>query len=76
MLVSVELAGSNGAIASEDSLGELDALAESAGARIAGTVSQKLKRLDPRTFIGRGKVQEVRNLARDRDATLAIIGAR
>ena len=59
-------------IASEDSLGELDALAESAGARIAATVSQKLKRPDPRTFIGRGKVQEVRDLARERGATLAI----
>jgi len=60
------LAGSNGEIASEDSLGELDALAESAGAQIAAIVSQKLKRPDPRTFVGRGKVQEVRNLARAR----------
>ena len=34
--------------------------------------SQKLKRPDPRTFIGRGKVQEVRDLARERGATLAI----
>ena len=67
-----ELAGTNGDIASEDSLGELGALAESAGARIAATVSQKLKRPDPRTFIGRGKVQEVRELARERGATLAI----
>jgi GTPase len=72
VLVGVELAGSNGAIASEDSLGELGALAESAGAQIAATVSQKLKRPDPRTFIGRGKVQEVRDLARERGATLAI----
>ena len=72
VLVGVELAGSNGEIASEDSLGELDALAESAGARIAATVSQKLKHPDPRTFIGRGKVQEVRDLARERGATLAI----
>src|SRR5579863_4297380 len=72
VLVGVELAGANGEIASEDSLGELGALAESAGARIAASVSQKLKRPDPRTFIGRGKVQEVRNLARERGATLAI----
>src|SRR5579863_3697186 len=72
VLVGVELASANGEIASEDSLGGLGALAESAGARIAATVSQKLKRPDPRTFIGRGKVQEVRNLARERGATLAI----
>jgi GTPase len=57
VLVGVELAGSNGAIA---------------GARIAATLSQKLKRPDPRTFIGRGKVREVRDLARERGATLAI----
>ena len=72
VLVGVELAGTNGAIASEDSLGELGALAESAGARVAATVSQKLKHPDPRTFIGRGKVKEVRDLARERGATLAI----
>ena len=72
VLVGIELAGSNGAIASEDSLGELEALAESAGARIAATVNQKLKHPDPRTFIGRGKVQEVREIARDRGATLVI----
>ena len=72
MLIGIELACSNGAIASEDSLGELDALAESAGARVAATVSQKLKQPDPRTFIGRGKVGEVREIARARGATLAI----
>jgi GTPase len=66
------MAGLDGAIASEDSLDELDALAASAGAQIAATVSQKLRHPDPRTFIGRGKVGEVREIARDRRATLAI----
>ncbi len=72
VLVGIELAGANGAIASEDSLAELDALAESAGAEVAATLSQRLKSPDPRTFIGRGKVGEVRELARERGATLAI----
>ncbi len=72
MLVGIELAGQNGAIASEDSLGELDALSASAGARVAATVSQKLKHPDPRTFVGRGKVQEVRAIAHEHGATLAI----
>jgi len=72
VLVGIELAGQNGAIASEDSLGELDALAASAGARVAASVSQKLKHPDPRTFVGRGKVQEVRTIAHERGATLAI----
>lgn len=72
MLVGIELAGANGAIASEDSLAELDALAQSAGATVTATLSQRLKSPDPRTFIGRGKAAEVRELARERGATLAI----
>ncbi len=51
---------------------ELAALAQSAGAHIAGTVCQRLKGIDPRTFIGRGKVAEVREIARAQGAALAI----
>jgi GTPase len=51
---------------------ELDALATSAGADVAATVTQKLKSPDPRTFIGRGKARQVHEIARERGATLAI----
>jgi GTPase len=71
ILVGVELGSSLG-IASDDSLAELGALAASAGAEVAGQVQQKLKNIDPRTFIGRGKAAEVRELAHQRGATLAI----
>lgn len=71
ILVGVEL-GSPVGIASDDSLAELGSLAASAGAEIAGQVQQKLKHVDPRTFIGRGKTAEVRELAHERGATLAI----
>jgi GTP-binding protein HflX len=71
ILVGVEL-GSPVGIASDDSLAELGSLAASAGAEIAGRVQQKLKSVDPRTFIGRGKTAEVRELAHQRGATLAI----
>jgi GTPase len=71
ILVGVEL-GSPVGIASDDSLAELGSLAASAGAEIAGQVQQKLKSVDPRTFIGRGKTAEVRELAHERGATLAI----
>ena len=64
--------GSADGITSEDSLDELGALAESAGASVAGQIQQRLKHIDPRTFIGRGKTAEVRELARERDASLAI----
>ena len=71
ILVGVETGSANG-ISTEDSLAELGALAESAGAEVTGQVQQKLKSIDPRTFIGRGKTAEVRELAHDRGATLAI----
>lgn len=71
ILVGVEL-GSPVGITSDDSLAELGSLAASAGAEVAGQVQQKLKSIDPRTFIGRGKTAEVRELAHERGATLAI----
>ncbi len=69
--MGVALGGAN-RIAAEDSLDELGELAQSAGADVAGEVFQNLKEVDPRTFIGRGKVAELRDLARDRAATLTI----
>jgi GTP-binding protein HflX len=71
VLVGVETGGGDG-IRIEDSLNELGALAESAGAEVAAQVRQKLKAIDPRTFIGRGKAVEVRELAHDKGATLVI----
>jgi GTP-binding protein HflX len=47
-------------------------LTESAGAGVAGVVSQRLKAPDPRTFIGKGKAGEVRELAHAQGASLAI----
>jgi GTP-binding protein HflX len=70
-LVGVETGARDG-IVSEDSLIELGALAESAGAEVAGQVQQKLKAIDPRTFIGRGKTIEVRELAQRNDASVVI----
>jgi GTP-binding protein HflX len=71
ILVGVETSVVQG-IAPEDSLAELGALAESAGAAVTGQIQQKLKAIDPRTFIGRGKVADVRELARRNGATLVI----
>jgi GTP-binding protein HflX len=71
ILVGVEL-GHAGGVTTEDSLAELAALAESAGAEVAGQVQQRLKAIDPRTFIGRGKTAEVRELAGREGVTLVI----
>jgi GTP-binding protein HflX len=56
----------------DDSLAELERLADTAGAVIVGTVTQKLDRPHPRTFIGAGKADEVAELARTAGATVVI----
>ena len=56
----------------EESLAELARLAETAGVEVVGTVTQRLDRPHPRTFIGPGKAEEVADLARQRDATLVV----
>ena len=71
MLVGVDL-GNGEEISSEESLAELAALTEGAGAQVAAMVRQHLKEIDPRTFIGRGKVAEVREAALQNGASLAI----
>ena len=71
ILVGVELSRPQ-EFSSEESLAELGALTESAGAEVSGELSQRLKEIDSRTFIGSGKVAELRTLANQRHATLAI----
>jgi GTP-binding protein HflX len=71
LLVGVETGSTHG-IAADNSLAELGALAETAGAAVAGRIQQKLKTVDPRTFIGRGKTADVREMAHQRGATVAI----
>lgn len=44
---------------SEASLNELEALADTAGAQVIGTVLQKLANPNPATYIGSGRMQEV-----------------
>jgi GTPase len=71
VLVGVETSATDG-ITTADSLAELGTLAQSAGAAVTGQIQQKLKAVDPRTFIGRGKTADVREMAHQRGATLAI----
>ncbi len=70
--MGVELAGGEAEVGAEESLEELGALARSAGAEVVGTLRQRLKHVDPRTFVGRGKVAQVREQAKQTGATLAI----
>ena len=51
----------------KDSLAELADLAKTAGAEVAGTVIQKLEHMHPGTYVGSGKLEEIRNLIWETD---------
>jgi GTP-binding protein HflX len=56
-----------------ESLDELAELARTAGADIVGRLSQKLEHIDPRTYLGRGKLTEARDLAVAHEADVVIV---
>lgn len=58
--------------ADEESLRELEALVETAGGVSVGVVLQTLPSPNPRTFIGEGKVEEIRELVQGHEATMVI----
>ena len=58
--------------ADEESMEELAALLETAGGETVGVVTQSKDSPDPRTFIGEGKVDEVRELVEATDADMVI----
>src|ERR1700749_471740 len=61
------------AAAGRDSLEELTELAESAGAKIEGSLLQVREALDPATLVGRGKLEEIRMEAEMRHVPLVIV---
>ena len=58
--------------ADEATMEELAALVETAGGETVGTVLQNRATPDPRSFIGEGKVEEVREFCRNSGATMVI----
>jgi len=65
-LVGVEVKSERGIWSLEDSLDELALLAQTAGLRVVGRVTQSLESVNPATYIGKGKLDEVREeLARN-----------
>ena len=55
-----------------DRLDELGRLADAAGARVVDTLSQRRRRIHPGSYIGHGKVEQLRSLCRDRKADVVI----
>ena len=58
--------------AGRESLAELEELARSAGADVAGCIFQLREAADPATLVGRGKLQEIRAEANARQSALII----
>lgn len=64
-LVGVELHGQSNLLTLDDSMAELALLCDTAGLEVVGELTQKLDRPNVVTFIGSGKVEELKALAED-----------
>ncbi len=59
-------------VQTDDPFGELRALAETAGAIVVGELSQKRNKPRGRTYLGKGKVEELANLVKMLEATVIV----
>src|SRR5262249_13161882 len=71
-LVGVEIFQEKNLLSLNDSLAELALLANTAGLDIVGETTQKLDHPNPQTYIGAGKVDELRALAEETLAQVII----
>lgn len=71
-LVGAALKGSRPLLGIDDSLTELGLLANTAGIEVIGKASQQLPHIDSATFIGAGKVEEIREQVVAMDAQVVI----
>jgi GTP-binding protein HflX len=71
-LVGVELFGREQLLSIDDSLAELELLAQTAGLEVVGQATQHLDRPNAKTFIGSGKVEEIKSLAEEFDAEVIL----
>ncbi len=72
ILVSAPLRGSEHEIHAEEHLDELERLADTAGAEVAGRMIQRLRKISPKLLIGSGKLEELGHMVASCDATLVI----
>ena len=71
-LVGAEIAGEKVNLPIEESLAELSLLADTAGLEVVGTMTQKLSHINPQTYLGSGKVEELKLLCAETDAAVVI----
>lgn len=70
VLVGVDRSGTAWTTAA--SLGELERLADTAGADTVAVTTQRLDTINPRTFVGSGKAEEIARLAEEKNADVVI----
>jgi GTPase len=71
ILAALKLPGTN-PIALTESLDELGALCHSAGGEVVGTITQSMDRVHPGHLFGKGKIQEIKELCQNTNASLII----
>ena len=71
-LVGVDLNQEDDLLSLEDSLNELSLLADTAGLDVVGQATQKIRAPNPKTFIGPGKVEEVKALVEEVQADIIV----
>ncbi|HAF62244.1 MAG TPA: GTPase HflX [Anaerolineaceae bacterium] len=72
ILVGIECATENSLLSMESSLEELYLLSDTAGVEVVGELTQKLDKPNPSTFIGSGKVNELKELVSVLQADMVI----
>jgi len=72
MMEKVILAGLRLEDEFEYKMAELEALTKAAGAEVLRSVEQQGRTIDPGTFLGKGKVQEIKELAKNMEADSVI----
>lgn len=72
LLVGAQLKQGRPLLPVEESVEELERLAETAGLTVVGKIWQRFDRPDPATYIGSGKVEEVSILLKELDADVAL----
>jgi GTPase len=72
LLVGAPLKRAGARKALDEHLRELERLADTAGAEVVGELTQQLDRPHPGTYLGKGKIEELKTMVADTKATLII----
>lgn len=72
ILVGVDILDSTRILPMEESLIELEMLAETAGIAVEAIITQKIQKPNPKTFVGSGKVSEINSLLNETKSDIVI----